>query len=123
MTYRAYNAKYAGKRAEALEAYRAFRKAGKQVSVDELKRAIAFYMQDTEIKKKNGFLSFIENELYFEYTDKHIRFKKESGEWIDGRWSYVDEILYSTNNKAIGALNHDRFNALLKDGRILLEVA
>ncbi len=124
MTYRAFNAKYAGKRVEALEAYRAFRASGKSISVEEIKRAIQLYMEDGEIKKKNGFKSFIENELYFEYVDKKIKLKMETGEWIDGRWSYVEEIVYSNKtNEPVGVLNRDRFKALLKDGRILLEVA
>ena len=123
MTYRAFNAKYAGKRSEALEAYRAFRESGKQVSVEELKRAIAFYMEDEEVEKKNGFKSFIENELYYEYIDKNIQLKMDNGEWIDGRWSYVEEIFYTKTNKPVGMLPKDRFKALLKDGRILLEVA
>lgn len=124
MTYRAYNAKYAGKKAEALDAYVAFRELGKGISVEELKRAIGLYMQDSEVKKKNGFKSFIENELYFEYVDKNIKMKMESGDWIDGRWSYVEEILYSNKtNEPVGTLNRERFDALLKSGRILLEVA
>ena len=123
MTYRAFNAKYAGKKAEALDAYVAFRKAGKTITMEELKRAIGLYMQDGEVKKKNGFKSFIENELYFEYVDKNIKLKMESGEWMNGSWSYVDEILYNKTSEPVGTLNRERFNALLKSGRILLEVA
>ena len=123
MTYRAFNSKYAGKKAEALEAYVAFRKAGNTISFEELKRAITLYMEDNEVKKKNGFKSFIENELYFEYIDKKIKLKMESGEWIDGRWSYVEEIFYNNSNEPVGALNRERFKALLSSGRVLMEVA
>jgi len=124
MTYRAYNAKYAGKKSQAREAYIAFRERQKCISVDELKRAIGLYMEDGEITKKNGFKSFFDNELYFEYIDKSIKLKDSgTGKWINGRWSYVEEIFYDQNDKPIGVMNRETFKRMLSDGRVLLEVA
>jgi len=119
MSYRAFNAKYAGKKAEALNTYIAFRKKGNSITVQELKKAIIFYMKDKDIKKKNGFKSFIENELYFQYVDKNINFKLDNGKIVNGIWSYTEEILY-VENKAFGALNRERFQSYLQNGKIEL---
>jgi len=121
-TYRAFNAKYAGKKMEALEAYRAWRKVHSDISVEDLKKAIRLYMADSEIKKKNGFRSFIMNELYFEYMPCKIKFNL-NGVWVDSVWK-PDEILYRLEDMSpIGTLNKERFKQHIVDGNILLEVA
>jgi len=121
-TYRALNAKYAGKKMEALEAYRAWRKIHSDISVEDLKKAIRLYMADSEIKKKNGFKSFIMNELYFEYMPCKIKFNL-NGVWVDSVWK-PDEILYRLKDMSpIGTLNKERFKQHIVDGNILLEVA
>ncbi len=121
--YRAFNAKYAGKKLEALEAYKEWRKTHPVFSLDELKRAIKLYMHDNEIVKKNGFKSFFLNELYFSYVDKRV-FYKHGNTWIKSIWNSVDEILYYANEptKPIGLLNRERFNTLLESGDIKLDM-
>ena len=121
--YRAFNGKYAGKKLEALEAYKEWRKTHPDFSLDELKRAIKLYMFDNEIVKKNGFKSFFLNELYFSYVDKRV-FYKHGNTWIKSIWNSVDEILYYANEptKPIGLLNRERFNQLLESGDIKLDM-
>lgn len=122
-TFRAFNAKYAGKKLEAFEAYKLWRTKNTFLSIREIKNAIKMYMLDGEVQKKNGFKSFFLNELYFPYIDKRLKYRSGDN-WIDSIWNSVDEILYDANepNKPIGKLSKERLNTLLESGNIVLNL-
>jgi len=74
------NTKHAGRRDDA---YREWKRVGKDIEYEQMKLAIMFYLHDQEISKRFNFANFIKNRVYLNYLPKRMRIKI-SEEWRVG---------------------------------------